>query len=250
VPSDVFNDMSNMPYGVHIVFKSTFAVLGILLGTATLISLFQNWTGTEIVSEIARDALSVYRQMLDSFHWALFSWWTPLHLPWGWEFEVPRWGLDLLTLWVLCHAAFLRMRPRVNEFQRDYMRVKMTTGPMLSPLTWINRLAFWRPPKWFGARLSCIVAAVLDFVFAPYHFSVYMWRAFWEMRDSFFRPIIISYAYLRSWVNKRHLRPNGFGWRGTYTNLRTWAAPFFVGLAPFLFTGAFFAWNAMLISPQ
>ena len=90
-------------------FGSVFTVLGILMGAASLISLVQRWTGIEIVAEVARDALSLYRQMMDQFHWALFSWWTPLELPWGAAFSMPAWGMDLLTVWVFSIGALLRV---------------------------------------------------------------------------------------------------------------------------------------------
>ena len=89
-------------------FGSVFTVLGILMGAASLISLVQRWTDGEIVAEIARDALSIYRQMMDQFHWALFSWWTPLELAWGWVISMPLWGMDLLAIWLVSVAAVWR----------------------------------------------------------------------------------------------------------------------------------------------
>ncbi|WP_323762741.1 hypothetical protein [Maricaulis sp.] len=101
-------------------FGSVFTILGILMGTASLISLIQRWNGVEIVSEIARDALSLYRQMMEQFKFALFDWWTPVELPLGWVFEMPVWGMDLLALWGLAAASDLRRTARGLERSRQH----------------------------------------------------------------------------------------------------------------------------------
>lgn len=87
---------------------SVVAILTILMAAASLISLIQRWSGVEIISEIAQDALSLYRQMIEQIQWALFGWWTPIELPWGWVFEMPTWGMDVLALFVLQLGALFR----------------------------------------------------------------------------------------------------------------------------------------------
>ncbi|MAC89336.1 hypothetical protein [Maricaulis sp.] len=119
---------------------SVFTVLGILMGTASLISLVQRWTGIEIVSEIARDAMSLYRQMMEQFHLVLFDWWAPVYLPWGWTFEMPMWGMDLLAVWMLAGAA--------DFLGRNLLRPEVTLRTYLVHILWvpvwpIRLVSFW-----------------------------------------------------------------------------------------------------------
>lgn len=53
-------------------FGSVFTILGILMGTASLISLIQRWLGATTSLEITQDALSFYEQMVAAIASALF----------------------------------------------------------------------------------------------------------------------------------------------------------------------------------
>jgi hypothetical protein len=139
-----------VPQQARISFGPTFTVLGILMGGVSLISLIQRWTGIEIVVEVAADAISLYRQMIESIHWALFAWWTPMELPWGWTFEMPTWGMDALAVWVIISGATyrgvlnekLQLRAGAKENPAEYQRAALVFTIAWLPLAPLGFVRF------------------------------------------------------------------------------------------------------------
>ena len=195
------------------LFGSVFTVLGILMGAASLISIVQRWSGIEIVAEIARDALSLYRQIMDQFHWALFSWWTPLDLPWGWTFEMPAWGLDLLVVWTLAAVSNVRLWYFVNEDYRypgvHELNIRRPMGPD-GP-----------PPRPYTER-RFVLGVIISIVFAPLDFFRLGWATIFE--NSYYSSL------------------SKFTWRRKFLDLG-------VLLAVPGMTVLFYLWNALQLSP-
>lgn len=168
--SDNSSEKSFNPFG------SVFTVLGVLMGTASLISLVQRWTGVEIVAEIAREALSIYRQMMEQIHWALFGWLTPIELPWGWVFEMPTWGMDVLALFVLQLGALFRSlsvdRKRGALWVRKYpVQYGLSLLPLIGYLVAVMSL--------FRENLSCRDAGIWLAYLSPFlaTFLFFLWNA-------------------------------------------------------------------------
>lgn len=166
------DDMKFIKWLWRILFGTTWRVLGTLLATASLISLIQRWTGVEIIPVIAREALSIYRQMMGRLKDLVFDSWTPLELPWGLVFEMPVWGMDVLAIWTLSIAGLAKLSDGILNFglyygRRRYILVVLTApisllyylGMQLSVAGMWLRLVFFKAlPK----RISSIIRHVGD----------------------------------------------------------------------------------------
>lgn len=85
--------------------RTTFAILGIVVATLSLISLIQRLTSTPL-SEFAAEIVAYYRLIAGQLKGVLFDWW----LTWLWPNLVfPAWAMDAINVWVLCLAAIWRM---------------------------------------------------------------------------------------------------------------------------------------------
>lgn len=98
---------------------SVWSVLGILLGTASIISLIQSWSQTTLAG-LADSALGLYREMLLVFKPLMFGWWTPIEI-FGVSYSVPVWGMDLLALYFVCLGAFIRLMRHRGWKLSDYI---------------------------------------------------------------------------------------------------------------------------------
>jgi len=192
-------------------FHSVPSALGFLMGVASLISLIQRWTGAEIIAAIARDGLSIYRQMMGAFHWALFDWWTPVQLPWGFVFEMPLWGMDLSVVWIITAWA--------NYRELLYF----TNGrPGVLQAPWRNPLQFFR-----GFLFKRIIPA-------PFYWLSKLWLHI-RMLGSGLIGIVFGKPSVRD-INEDYIR---IGFSASA-----------IGLLPVLFVLLFFIWNAIQITPQ
>jgi hypothetical protein len=209
-----------------------FTILGILMGTAAIISLLQRWTGVEIISDIARDALSLYRQMIDIFRELIFDWWTPLALPWGWSFDMPMWGMDLLTLWLLSAAGMLRVFKGPIEYYHQLSALPGGTD--------------WR-------RLLMHLADIS--LFAPFKAL----RQLQHHSNLFFR-FLTGIGLNRVFLNKFRWVPSVHDYEIVDGNIKSFGAriknaghhgkkAFFV-ISPLIGATAFFLWNAIQLTPQ
>ena len=179
-------------------------------GAASLISLVQRWTGVEIAWEIAADALSLYRQMLEAFKAALFDWWTPVELPWGWTFAMPMWGMDVAAVWIV--VAF-------SEIRISVVAGSQTDPFPLAHTAWSPWTVFLFAPLYYSARLRDI----------PGDFAGMRFAEVLEYEDEDTGNVIRESMY------------GSFVWTPLHVMYLTITAP--------LLVVAFFIWIAMLLTP-
>lgn len=221
-------------------FGSVFTILGILMGTASLISLIQRWTGVEIISEIARDALSLYRQMTEQLHWALFDWWTPVELPWGWVFAMPMWGMDLLAVWIVSGSALYRGVTARNSVLREQLNQNALPWHVRHP-----RVSFvFLAPVWPVIALLVIVIPV----FAR-ELSVRKQTAAYKEATAFDESIPVDTSRSEAEIDiARDLIIE----KAKHAQLLSSSTGVLVVgvMAPVLLCVVFFLWNAIQITPQ
>ena len=209
------------------LFGGVFNVLGILMGTASLISLVQRWTGIEIVIEIAADAVSLYRQMMEQVKWVLFDWWAPIELPWGWVFEMPMWGMDVLAMWVLMAAGSIRALHARRNLKIQWEDALSANNPDASWHKYKERII----PVPLKTYAYLVIAA-------PYHF---------------FRAIFIGFRVSIRLDTSEGGRVSTIGTKGwDWSPVATWyyLSIVTVTTGPLLLSVFFFLWNAIQITPQ
>jgi len=194
-------------------------ILGILLGTASIISIIQRWTGVEIVIQIASDALSLYRVMMSNFKWAIFDWWTPIELPWGWEVSMPMWGMDLLAIYIFFIFSNYRAISVVTNYHAT--SVSLNTEIPENPSSIANRtITFKQHIKILTQAPLVYFRFLVIFLYtSPKRFSTSLKDEVYEFIDFF-----SAMKYLLG-------------------NVLAFISPLFI-------TVGFFIWNAMQITPQ
>ena len=90
------------------IFGSLFLAIGVIFGAASVVSLTQKGFNIEIAFGIAKEALSLYKEMLHYIKILLFDWWTPVYIG-NIQFYMPYWGMDILAIWM--SAGLFRLAP-------------------------------------------------------------------------------------------------------------------------------------------
>ncbi len=220
-------------------FGSVFTILGILMGTASLISLTQRWTGVEIVSEIARDALPIYRQMMEQLKLAVFDWWMPLDLPWS-TFSMPEWGIHVIAVWVLCAASFVRFEGTAFDIRRGRTGAEML--PAMFTLTFaLPAMAIFALQLWPLFLIWLVGATAWSFARRSRDLWSEVFVSANETELSADRKQRIQNRKDRAQAEQTRAVEN---WRRL--GYRAWVA----ASAPWVATLSFFLWNAIQLTPQ
>ena len=270
-------------------FGSVFTILGILMGTASLISLLQSWTGIEVVIDIAADALSLYRQMLGYLKIGIFDWWTPYLWP---DFSMPLWGMDALAVWVLFIASIHRYdTQRRVVWEKDHKASSqvflwLVIGPALiafaltvmAGILWLIGWVFTELVDNFWPETWVITPDLLVNIEEWSGWEVLEGWSGWSFIDEWWPLLTLLLSPYLIWLcvkpvdkNKYKKPPNKAERRSEtwYEDMmerrernqryrdegtENWARNRYRGLmasaAPLLMTLGFFLWNAIQITPQ
>ena len=208
-------------------------ILGIILGAASLASLIQRLFDVGL-APVTADMLEYYRWfMSDVVRHLAFDWWSIRWL--GWQF--PTWLLDLLAIWILTVAA----SDRLTALQ-DKLGVTTTREAGFSGVVSYFRKRFlWRvvlaPVEFVVMARNLIIGVFQMAIAAP---------ALGALRYGFEYRFPRRYTY--RWGDVRlaiRLEGRAF-WAMFANNLLMLAAL----TGPLYAAAAFFAWNAVLLTPS
>lgn len=208
---------------------------------AALISLVQRWAGVEIVSQVVRDALSVYRQMMDTLKSVIFDTWLPLPFPLPWPtFSMPYWGMDVLAVWLLASTSFWSFSEARRAIQSPGA---VATQPISLGMFWGTAIA----SAFLVAMLLWPATLVAGFVTVAY-FQARSLRS--RRREALpvetLRPLSPD---AKARMNERRSRRRELWLQAQARWRRHGYKAWFATLVAWFVTAAFFVFNAIQLSP-
>lgn len=223
----------------HRPISATISILSIVFGAASLISLFQRWTGVEIYIEIFYDALSIYRQFATTLKSIIFDWWMPVELPFSIELYIPDWGFDIMVLWLLFCAS-------ISRYDAARERIFLVEFPE------------WVYPTPYYMRVFNLISNFLIFPILLKWVYWFVYLMFWGL-DHYswmtlqMERLLVSPVGLRDADLKRAgygIQIHGDWWKNGELRLKRMRhRAVFAAISPVFLTVLFFIWNAIQISP-
>ncbi len=205
---------------------NTFTILGILLGALTIVSLAQRAFDVGL-APIFDDILEYYRWFIETLKRYALDWWTLKFF----DFSVPLWAMDLISIWALAIAGNIRVVRAQSRLALEVKGIRVENTMDRALRQGALRGLYERTGYFF----------VRQVLFAPFEYLT--------------RPFRRLFRIVRTLQNTPYMRDAARGGRGSPSQsvirntVRFERQLVVVQLLPLFGAGAFFVSNAVVLAP-